>query len=76
MRTSFRVAEAAAGGHVHVCREATVKACGVSVAMPQGAELGFSFVERIAVTGQRLTPRRCRRYRESEFIISIHVLEC
>ena len=32
-----------------VDREATVKCCGVAVAMPQGIELGSSLVERIAV---------------------------
>ena len=34
------------GGFIHDCQEATVKCCGLAVAMPQGQQQGSSFVER------------------------------
>ena len=37
------------GGFVHDCQEATVKCCGLAVAMPQGQQQGPSFVERATV---------------------------
>ena len=37
------------GGFIHDCQEATVKCCGLAVAMPQGQQQGSSFVERATV---------------------------
>jgi hypothetical protein len=37
------------GGFIHDGQEATVKCCGLAVAMPQGQQQGSSFVERATV---------------------------